>query len=120
MPTYDYRCRDCGHTIEVIHPMSEEGPSACDVCGGAVRRVLFPAGIIFKGSGFYRNDSRKDTASGSSARPPAAKSGDAPATTSTDSGSGSTTTKSESSGDGGSSSGESKPPAPTTPAPSKE
>ena len=64
MPTYDYRCRDCGTTIEVIHPMSEDGPSACAVCGGTVRRVLFPTGIIFKGSGFYRNDSRRDSASG--------------------------------------------------------
>ena len=64
MPTYDYRCLDCGTTIEVIHPMSEDGPSACAVCGGPVRRVLFPTGIIFKGSGFYRNDSRRDGASG--------------------------------------------------------
>ena len=58
MPTYDYQCRSCSRVIEVIHPMSEDGPSACEHCGGALRRVLFPAGIIFKGSGFYRNDSR--------------------------------------------------------------
>ncbi len=38
--------------------MLEEGPSVCERCGGVLRRVLFPAGIIFKGSGFYRNDSR--------------------------------------------------------------
>lgn len=119
MPTYDYRCRDCGHTIEVIHPMSEDGPSACEVCGGPVRRVLFPAGIIFKGSGFYRNDSRKDSGSGASARPAGAKSGDAPATNSTDAGSGSTATKSETSGNGGSS-GESTSPTPTPPASTKE
>lgn len=120
MPTYDYRCRDCGHTIEVIHPMSEEGPSACDVCGGPLRRVLFPAGIIFKGSGFYRNDSRKDTGSSASSRPAATKSGDAPAAGSSDSGSGAGTTTSESSANGGSS-GDSKPPTSTTPpAPSKD
>ena len=120
MPTYDYRCRDCGHTIEVIHPMSEEGPSACEVCGGPVRRVLFPAGIIFKGSGFYRNDSRKDTGSGAPSRPATTKSGDAPTTASPDSGGGSTTAKSESSGEGGST-GESKAPTATPPpAPTKD
>lgn len=58
MPTYDYQCRDCGRTIEVIHPMLEDGPSACEQCGGAMRRVLHPTGIIFKGSGFYKTDSR--------------------------------------------------------------
>ena len=119
MPTYDYRCRDCGHTIEVIHPMSEDGPSACEVCGGPVRRVLFPAGIIFKGSGFYRNDSRKEGGSGSSSRPAGAKSGDPPAASTTDAGSGSTTKESETSGSGGSV-GESKPTNPTPPAPAKD
>jgi len=38
--------------------MQEDGPSVCELCGGELRRVLFPSGIIFKGSGFYRNDSR--------------------------------------------------------------
>ena len=58
MPTYDYRCRSCGNVTEVIHSMLEDGPTVCEVCGGVLRRVLFPSGIIFKGSGFYRNDSR--------------------------------------------------------------
>ncbi len=58
MPTYDYQCRACGAVTEVIHSMLEEGPASCDLCGGDLRRVLFPAGIIFKGPGFYRNDSR--------------------------------------------------------------
>lgn len=65
MPTYDYRCRDCGTTIELIHGMTEDGPAVCDVCGGPMRRVLFPTGIIFKGSGFYRTDSRSSSASSS-------------------------------------------------------
>ena len=68
MPTYDYQCRSCGHTIEVIHPMSEDGPATCQVCGGELRRILHPAGIIFKGSGFYKTDSR----SASSASVPSA------------------------------------------------
>ena len=66
VPTYDYQCRSCGAVIEVIHPMSEDGPSVCEVCGGALRRVLFPAGIIFKGPGFYRTDSRASSDGGSS------------------------------------------------------
>lgn len=66
MPTYDYQCRSCGHTIEVIHSMSEDGPTTCEVCGGQLRRVLYPAGIIFKGSGFYKTDSRSGASSSSS------------------------------------------------------
>ena len=58
MPTYDYQCRSCGTVTEVIHPMAENGPTTCELCGGDLRRVLYPTGIIFKGSGFYRNDSR--------------------------------------------------------------
>lgn len=66
VPTYDYQCRACGTVTEVIHSMLDDGPSVCDLCGGALRRVLYPTGIIFKGSGFYRNDSRADSsASGS-------------------------------------------------------
>jgi len=63
VPTYDYECRACGAVTEVIHSMLEEGPSSCDHCGGDLRRVLFPAGIIFKGPGFYRNDSRATSSS---------------------------------------------------------
>ena len=58
MPTYDYQCRSCGHTIEVIHSMLEDGPTTCEQCGGQLRRVFHPTGIIFRGSGFYKTDSR--------------------------------------------------------------
>jgi putative FmdB family regulatory protein len=58
VPTYDYQCRTCGTVTEVIHSMLADGPTTCERCGGELRRVLFPTGIIFKGSGFYRNDSR--------------------------------------------------------------
>ncbi len=58
MPTYDYQCRQCGRITEVIHSMLEDGPTTCAHCGGQLRRVWHPAGIIFKGSGFYRTDSR--------------------------------------------------------------
>jgi putative FmdB family regulatory protein len=58
VPTYDYQCRSCGTVTEVIHSMLDDGPSVCELCGGALRRVIYPSGIIFKGSGFYRTDSR--------------------------------------------------------------
>lgn len=59
MPTYDYRCRDCGQTFEIVHSILEDGPTTCANCGGRLDRVLHPAGVIFKGSGFYATDSRK-------------------------------------------------------------
>lgn len=64
MPTYDYQCRSCNAITEVIHSMLDDGPSTCERCGGQLRRVLYPTGIIFKGAGFYKTDSRS---SGSSA-----------------------------------------------------
>jgi putative FmdB family regulatory protein len=81
VPTYDYQCRSCGSVTEVIHSMIEEGPSVCELCGGTLRRVLYPTGIIFKGSGFYRNDSRaaSGTSSGSSGSSSSGSSGNAPA-----------------------------------------
>ena len=72
VPTYDYQCRSCGSVTEVIHSMLESGPDACERCGGTLRRVLFPTGIIFKGSGFYRTDSRTDAAQSESTSKPAA------------------------------------------------
>lgn len=86
MPTYDYQCRSCGSVTEVIHSMLEKGPSVCERCGGELRRVIYPTGIIFKGSGFYRTDSRNggkapaestpstsETTSSSEAKPKASK-----------------------------------------------
>jgi putative FmdB family regulatory protein len=78
VPTYDYQCRSCGHTTEVIHSMLEEGPTTCDRCGGELRRVMFPAGIIFKGSGFYKTDSRSSGAAAGSASTSKTGSGEGP------------------------------------------
>jgi putative FmdB family regulatory protein len=58
MPTYEYACTECGERTEVVQPISDPPLTACPVCGGAVRRVFSPVGIVFKGSGFYRTDSR--------------------------------------------------------------
>ena len=81
MPTYDYRCRSCGNVTEVIHAMREDGPTTCELCGGELRRVLFPSGIIFKGAGFYRNDSRASASSSDSgSEKPAAPASDGTST----------------------------------------
>jgi len=59
MPTYDYRCAECGHTFEVFHGMKEDPVQECPKCGGAVQRLITGgAGIIFKGQGFYTTESR--------------------------------------------------------------
>jgi putative FmdB family regulatory protein len=58
VPTYEYACLDCGNHVEVYQRFSDEPLSVCGVCGGALRKVFHPAGILFKGSGFYATDSR--------------------------------------------------------------
>jgi putative FmdB family regulatory protein len=82
VPTYDYQCRSCGSITEVIHSMTEEGPTTCERCGGELRRVLYPTGIIFKGSGFYRTDSRdggsSGTGSGAASKPASTPAADKP------------------------------------------
>lgn len=61
MPTYDYRCQACGHTVELVHSILEDGPTACEQCGGPVQRVVHATGVIFRGSGFYVTDSRSSS-----------------------------------------------------------
>jgi putative FmdB family regulatory protein len=63
VPTYDYQCRSCGVITEVVHSMLDDGPTACERCGGQLRRVIHPTGIIFKGGGFYKTDSRSSSSS---------------------------------------------------------
>lgn len=58
MPTYEYECTSCGQHIEVFQRISEDPLTTCGVCGGKLRKVFHPAGIVFKGSGFYATDSR--------------------------------------------------------------
>jgi len=59
MPTYGYRCTHCNHTFEVVQKITDEPIKECEKCKGEVKRVLFPVGIVFKGSGFHVNDYRK-------------------------------------------------------------
>ena len=64
MPTYQYRCTECGEDLEVVQKFSDEPLTVCPACQGALRKVFSPVGIVFKGSGFYRTDSRKGAGSG--------------------------------------------------------
>jgi putative FmdB family regulatory protein len=58
MPTYHYRCSDCGHSFDFFQKFADDPLTVCPECNGAIRRVVQPVGIVFKGSGWYVNDSR--------------------------------------------------------------
>jgi putative FmdB family regulatory protein len=62
MPTYEYACKDCGHSFDTVQSMRDDPLTVCPVCGGSLRKVFAPPAISFKGSGFYANDhgKRKD------------------------------------------------------------
>jgi putative FmdB family regulatory protein len=70
MPTYEYACKGCGSHIEVVQSFSEDSLTTCESCGGDLRKVFGSIGISFKGSGFYKTDSR-----GGSGQKPAASTG---------------------------------------------
>ncbi len=75
MPTYQYTCTDCGEPVEALQKFTDEPLTVCAACDGRLRKVFSPVGIVFKGSGFYRNDSRKSAKSDASSSPaPAATS----------------------------------------------
>ena len=59
MPTYQYTCTECGEPVEVVQKFTDDPLTVCTACGGRLRKVFSPVGIVFKGSGFYRTDSRK-------------------------------------------------------------
>ena len=56
MPTYVYECTECSEQTELVQKVTDAPLQTCPKCGGKVRKLLFPAGIVFKGSGFYVND----------------------------------------------------------------
>lgn len=62
MPTYQYTCTECGEPLETVQKFSDEPLTVCPACGGRLRKVFSPVGIVFKGSGFYRTDSRNGAA----------------------------------------------------------
>ena len=101
MPTYQYACTntECGNRFELVQSFTDPAASTCPVCAGPVRKVFSSVGVVFKGSGFYRTDSRAEAKSSTAAKSETSKSAEK---TSDSSGSSSPAT---SSGSGGSGSG---------------
>lgn len=85
MPTYQYACTECGHAFEQVQSFTDDALTECPECQGRLRKLFNAVGVVFKGSGFYRNDSRGSTSTT-----------DAGATSSSDAGSTKTETKTES------------------------
>lgn len=74
MPTYEYACKGCGEHFDVVQSFHDEPLTECAVCGGELRKVFGSVGIVFKGSGFYKTDSRTHSTSSKASEPAAAKS----------------------------------------------
>ncbi|WP_334451370.1 FmdB family zinc ribbon protein [Micromonospora sp. CPCC 205739] len=102
MPTYQYACTACGHQLEAVQSFSDEPLTECPTCEGRLRKVFNSVGVVFKGSGFYRTDSRSSGTEGKTgATTPK------PAKSDSGSSSGNSTSSSTTSSNGGSSSGSS-------------
>ncbi len=108
MPTYAYTCTACGHAFDIHQAFTDDALTVCPECGGRLRKVFSSVGVTFKGSGFYRTDSRSSKSSsmgaGSASTTPAtgSKSSDS-SSSSSSSGSTGTSSSSGSSGSSGSS-----------------
>jgi putative FmdB family regulatory protein len=76
VPTYQYRCTQCGRELEVVQKFTDSALTECESCQGALRKVYNAVGVVFKGSGFYRTDSRKADGNGASRDSADKKSGD--------------------------------------------
>lgn len=107
MPTYQYACTSCGDRLEVVQKFSDDPLTECPACHGTLRKVFSPVGVVFKGSGFYKTDSRSSrssskTGSGTSSTEstPAASGSDSASTpSSTDAGSSTSSDKKPATGD---------------------
>jgi putative FmdB family regulatory protein len=73
VPTYQYACTACDERLEVVQKFTDDSLTTCEVCGGPLRKVYSPVGIVFKGSGFYRTDSRNGSGSADAKDKPEAK-----------------------------------------------
>ena len=105
MPTYQYACTECGHEFEAVQKFSDDALTECPSCSGKLRKVFSAVGVVFKGSGFYRTDSRsgeKKSSSSSSSSSSDSSSGS----------SGDSSSSSSSAGSSGSSSSGSSSPSP--------
>ncbi|WP_344960770.1 FmdB family zinc ribbon protein [Streptomyces thioluteus] len=68
MPTYQYQCTECGEGLEAVQKFTDDALTVCPSCDGRLKKVFSAVGIVFKGSGFYRNDSRGTSSSSSPAK----------------------------------------------------
>ena len=118
MPTYSYRCTECGNAFDVVQSFTDDSLTVCPVCQGVLRKVFSPVGVTFNGSGFYRTDSRSGSgsSSGSAGTSSSSSSSDKKSSGATEksagggsssSGSGTSSSGSSGSSSGGSSSGSS-------------
>ncbi|MEO3778543.1 FmdB family zinc ribbon protein [Micromonospora sp. B11E3] len=111
VPTYQYACTACGHQLEAVQSFSDEPLTECPACEGQLRKLFNSVGIVFKGSGFYRTDSRSgsgsgsDTAKNGSGKPAKSESSSGGDSGSSSTSGGSTSASNGSSGSSGSSSG---------------
>ena len=92
MPTYQYACTECGHAFEQFQSFSDDALTVCPECDGRLRKVFNAVGVVFKGSGFYRTDSRS---SGSSTSTVSSSSSDSSSGSSTSSSSSASKTESK-------------------------
>jgi putative FmdB family regulatory protein len=79
VPTYAYACKDCGHAFDIVQSFSDSTLTSCPECQGTLRKKFNSVGVVFKGSGFYRTDSRDSKGSTVSPAPAAAASAPAAA-----------------------------------------
>ena len=103
MPTYSYRCTECGNAFDIHQAFTDDALTVCDVCGGRLRKLFNTIGVTFNGSGFYRTDSRGEGGTGGSGGSGGSSGSDAPSGGSSSSSTGSSSGSSSSGG--GSSSG---------------
>jgi putative FmdB family regulatory protein len=105
VPTYQYRCTACDHAFEQFQSFTDDALTVCPECGGRLRKVFNAVGVVFKGSGFYRTDSRSTSTASASGGGSTASSGSGDSASSSTSSSGSSSDGSSSSSSDGSSSG---------------
>ncbi|MFI5983997.1 FmdB family zinc ribbon protein [Streptomyces sp. NPDC051555] len=104
MPTYQYQCTECGEGLEAVQKFTDDALTVCPSCDGRLKKVFSAVGIVFKGSGFYRNDSRGSSSSSTPASKPASSTtASAPAASASSSSSTSSSSTSSSSGSSSSS-----------------
>jgi len=95
VPTYQYACTECDHAFEQVQSFTEDSLTTCPECEGRLRKIFNAVGVVFKGSGFYRTDSRPDAKSSSTTSKAGASTESSSASTSSDSSPASTPAKAE-------------------------